>query len=132
MKIIYQADDGVEFYSETECRNYERSRKIYNAISERKVRLLTRDLEVIRGGEFLSYRELKTLMGIIYYFRCSDKKVLEMLSEFFGEDFEENVTYYFDERNDEWTKLDNYIYNCQYFLNDLLDARAIIMDGVTT
>ena len=70
-------------------------------------------------------------MESIYYFHCNDKKVLKILSEFFAENFEENVTYYFDEEDDEWTELDDYIYNYQSFLNDLLEAKTIIMDGIT-
>lgn len=131
MKIIYQADDGAKFNSELECIEYERSRKICNAISERKLRILTCDMEVIRGREFLNHRELDTLMGIIYYFHCNDKKVLEILSEFFAEDFQENVTYYFNEEDDRWVELDDDIYNYQSLLNDLLEAKTAIMDGIT-
>lgn len=131
MKIIYQADDGATFESEVGCRNYEQSRKICNAISERKLRVLSYNAEVMRERDFLNHRELKTIMENIYYFHCNDKKVLEILSEFFDEDFEENVTYYFDEEDDEWTELDDYIYNYQSFLNDLLEAKTTIMNGIT-
>ena len=131
MKIIYQADDGAKFESETECRNYERSRKICNAISERKLRVLSYNAEVMRERDFLNHRELKTIMENIYYFHCNDKKVLEILSEFFDEDFEENVTYYFDDEDNAWTELDDYIYNFQSFLNDLLEAKTTIMNGIT-
>ena len=131
MKIIYQADDGAQFNNEAECRDYEQSQRIRNAISERKLRVLTRNAEVIRGGDFLNHRELKTLMETIYYFRCNDKKVLEILSDFFAEDFEENVTYYFNEEDDKWVELEDDIYNYQSFLNDLLVANTVIMDGIT-
>ena len=131
MKIIYQADDGATFESEAMCRNYEQSRRICNAISEKKLRVLSYNAEVMRERDFLNYRELKTIMESIYYFHCNDKKVLKILSEFFAENFEENVTYYFDEEDDEWTELDDYIYNYQSFLNDLLEAKTMIMDGIT-
>ena len=130
MKIIYQADDGATFESEAGCRNYEQSRRICNAISEKKLRVLSYNAEVMRERDFLNYRELKTIMESIYYFHCNDKKVLEILSEFFAEDFEENVTYYFDEEDNEWTELDDYIYNYQSFLNDLLEAKTTIMNGI--
>ena len=130
MKIIYQADDGATFESEAGCRNYEQSRRICNAISEKKLRVLSYSAEVMRERDFLNYRELKTIMESIYYFHCNDKKVLEILSEFFAEDFEENVTYYFDEEDNEWTELDDYIYNYQSFLNDLLEAKTTIMNGI--
>ena len=132
MKIIYQADDGAKFENEAECRSYEQSRKICNAISERKLRVLSYNAEVMRERDFLNHRELKTIMENIYYFHCNDKKVLEILSEFFDEDFEENVTYYFDDEDDAWTELDDYIYNFQSFLNDLLEAKTTIMNGITT
>lgn len=132
MKIIYQADDGATFESEAGCRNYEQSRRICNAISEKKLRVLSYNAEVMRERDFLNYRELKTIMESIYYFHCNDKKVLEILSEFFAEDFEENVTYYFDEEDNEWTELDDYIYNFQSFLNDLLEAKTTIMNGITS
>ena len=132
MEIIYQAYDGAKFYSELECRDYEQSRIIWNAISEKKLRVLTCDTEVIRAREFLNHRDLETLMSIIYYFHCNDKKVLKILSEFFEEDFQENVTYYFDENDDRWIELDDYIYNYKSFLNDLLKAKTLIMDGITT
>jgi len=132
MKIIYQADDGATFESEAGCRNYEQSRRICNAISEKKLRVLSYNAEVMRERDFLNHRELKTTMENIYYFHCNDKKALEILSEFFAEDFEENVTYYFDKEDDEWTELDDYIYNYQSLLNDLLEAKTAIMDGITT
>ena len=132
MRIIYQADDGATFESEAGCRNYEQSRRICNAISERKLRVLSYNAEVMRERDFLNHRELKTTMENIYYFHCNDKKALEILSEFFAEDFQENVTYYFDEEDDEWTELDDYIYNYQSLLNDLLEAKTAIMDGITT
>ena len=131
MKIIYQADDGGKFESEAECRNYEQSRKICNAISERKLRVLSYNAEVMRERDFLNHRELKTIMESIYYFHCNDKKVLEILSEFFAENFEENITYYFDEEDNAWVELDHYIYNYQSFLNDLLKAKTTIMNGIT-
>lgn len=131
MKIIYQANDGAEFESEIECRNYERSRKICNAISEKKLRVLSYNAEVMRERDFLNHRELETLIESIYYFRCNDEKVLEILSDFFAEDFEENVTYYFNEEDDKWVELEDYIYNYQSFLNDLLVANTVIMDGIT-
>jgi len=131
MRIIYQADDGATFESEAGCRNYEQSRRICNAISEKKLRVLSYNAEVMRERDFLNHRELKTTMENIYYFHCNDKKALEILSEFFAEDFEENVTYYFDEEDDEWTELDDYIYNYQSLLNDLLEAKTAIMDGIT-
>lgn len=131
MKIIYQADDGVRFESELECIEYERSRKICNAILEKKLRMLTRDVEVIRGREFLNHRDLENLMGIIYYFHCNDKKVLEILSEFFAQDFQEGVTYYFDEDEDRWIELDDYIYNYRSLLINLIKAQVTIMDGIT-
>jgi hypothetical protein len=131
MKIIYQADDGARFESELECIEYERSRKICNAISERKLRILSYNAEVMRERDFLNHRELKTIMESIYYFHCNDKKVLEILSEFFTEDFQENVTYCFNEEDDAWTELDDDIYNYQSLLNDLLEAKTTIMDGIT-
>lgn len=131
MKIIYQADDGAKFNSESECRDYEQSRKICNAISEKKLRMLTRDVEVIRGREFLNHRDLEDLMGIIYYFHCNDKKVLEILSEFFAQDFQEGVTYYFDEDDDRWIELDDCIYNYRSLLINLIKAQVTIMDGIT-
>lgn len=132
MKIIYQADDGAKFNSEVECRDYERSRKICNAISEKKLQALTYYAEVMREKDFLNYKELDSLMTNIYYFRCNDKKVLEMLSKFFAEDFQENVTYYFNEEDDRWIELDDDIYNYQSLLDDLLKAKTAIMDGITT
>ena len=131
MKVIYQADDGATFESEAGCRNYEQSRRICNAISEKKLRVLSYNAEVMRERDFLNYRELKTIMESIYYFHCNDKKVLKILSEFFTEDFEENVTYYFNEEDDKWVELEDYIYNYQSFLNDLLVANTVIMDGIT-
>ena len=128
MKIIYQADDEATFESELECIEYERSRKICNAISEKKLRVLTYDGEVIREREFLN---LDNAMECIYYFHCNDKEVLEILSELFAEDFQENVTYYFNEEDDRWVELDDDIYNYQSLLNDLLKAKATIMDGIT-
>lgn len=132
MKIIYQADDGARFESELECIEYERSRKICNAISERKLQVLTYNGEVIREREFLDHRDLDDAMGHIYYFHCNDKEVLEILSEFFAEDFEENVTYYFDEDEDRWIELDDCIYNYRSLLSDLIKVQVIIMDGITT
>lgn len=131
MKIIYQADDGARFESELECIEYERSRKICNAISEKKLQMLTRDVEVIRGREFLNHKDLENLMGIIYYFHCNDKKVLEILSEFFAQDFQEGVTYYFDEDDDRWIELDDCIYNYRSLLIDLIKAQVTIMDEIT-
>ena len=131
MKVIYQADDGATFESETECRNYERSRKICNAISERKLRVLSYNAEIMKERDFLNHRELETLIESIYYFRCGDKKVLEILSDFFAEDFEENVTYYYNDEDDAWIELNDLIYNYQSTLDDLLEAEAAIMDGIT-
>ena len=131
MKIIYQADDGGRFDSELECRNYEQSRKICNAISEKKLRVLTYNAEVMRERDFLNYRELKTIIENIYYFRCGDKKVLEILSDFFAEDFEENITYYYNDEDGAWVELNDLIYNYQSTLDDLLEAEATIMDGIT-
>ena len=131
MKIIYQADDGARFESERECIEYERSRKICNAISERKLRVLTYDGEVIREREFLNHRDLDDAMGHIYYFHCNDKEVLEILSEFFAEDFQEGITYYFNEEDDKWVELDDDIYNYQSLLNDLLEVKETIMSGIT-
>ena len=131
MKIIYQADDGATFESEAMCHNYEQSRRICNAISEKKLRVLSYNAEVMRERDFLNHRELKNIMENIYYFHCNDKKVLEILSEFFAEDFQENVTYYFNEEDDRWVELDDDIYNYQSLLNDLLEAKTIIMDGIT-
>lgn len=135
MKIIYQADDGTEFESETECRNYERLRKICNAISEKRLRVLTYDrevIEVIREKDFLNHINLDDAMELIYYFHCNDKEVLEILSEFFAEDFQEGVTYYFDEDDERWIELDDCIYNYRSILNDLIKVQAIIMDGIIT
>ena len=132
MKIIYQADDGVRFESELECIEYERSRKICKAISERKLRVLTYDREVIRERDFLNHIELDNTMGHIYYFHCNDKEVLEILSEFFAQDFQEGVTYYFDEDEDRWIKLDDCVYNYRSLLNDLIKVQVIIMDGIVT
>lgn len=132
MKIIYQADDGAKFENEAECRDYEQSRKICNAISEGKLRVLSYNAEVMGERDFLNHRELKTTLDNIYYFHCNDKKVLEILSEFFVEDFEENITYYFNEEIDDWTELDDDIYNFQSSLNDLLKAKATIMNGITS
>ena len=132
MKIIYQADDGARFESETECRNYERSRKICNAISEKKLRVLSYNAEVMRERDFLNHRELETLIESIYYFRCNDDKVLDILSDFFAEDFEENVIYYYNDEDGAWLKLDDLIYNYQSTLDDLLEAEATIMDGITS
>lgn len=131
MKIIYQADDGAKFKSELECIEYERSRKICNAISERKLRVLTYNGEVIREREFLNHRDLDDAMGHIYYFHCNDKEVLEILSEFFAQDFQEGVTYYFDEDDDRWIELDDCIYNYRSLLIDLIKAQVTIMDGIT-
>lgn len=131
MKIIYQTDDGAKFESEIECRNYERSRKICNAISERKLRVLSYNAEVMKERDFLNHRELETLIESIYYFRCGDKKVLEILSDFFAEDFEENVTYYYNDEDGAWIELNDLIYNYQSTLDDLLEAEAAIMDGIT-
>lgn len=131
MKIIYQADDGARFESELECVEYERSRRICNAISERKLRVLTYDGEVIREREFLNHRDLDDAMGHIYYFHCNDKEVLEILSEFFAQDFQEGVTYYFDEDEDRWIELDDYIYNYRSLLINLIKAQVTIMDGIT-
>lgn len=131
MKIIYQADDGAKFESELECREYERSRKIYNAISERKLRVLTYDGEVIKEKDFLNHIDLDNTMGHIYYFHCNDKEVLEILSEFFAEDFQEGVTYYFDEDEDRWIELDDCIYNYRSLLSDLIKVQVTIMDGIT-
>ena len=131
MKIIYQADDGAKFNSELECREYEQSRKICNAISERKLRVLTYNGEVIREREFLDHRDLDDAMGHIYYFHCNDKEVLEILSEFFAQDFQEGVTYYFDEDDDRWVELDDCIYNYRSLLINLIKAQVTIMDGIT-
>ena len=131
MKIIYQADDGARFESELECIEYERSRKICNAISERKLRVLAYNGEVMRERDFLNHRELASLMTDICYFHCNDKKALKILSEFFEEDFEENVTYYFNDVEDRWTELDDFIDNYKTLLDDLLEAKAIIMNGIT-
>lgn len=131
MKVIYQADDGATFESETECRNYERSRKICNAISERKLRVLSYNAEVMKERDFLNHRELETLIESIYYFRCGDKKVLEILSEFFAEDFQEGVTYCYNEDDDKWVELDDCIYNYRSLLNDLIKIQVTIMDGIT-
>ena len=131
MKIIYQADDGAKFNSELECIEYERSRKICNAISEKKLRVLSYNAEVMKERDFLNHRELKTIMENIYYFHCNDKKVLEILSEFFAEDFEENVTYYYNDEDGAWIELSDLIYNYQSILDDLLEAEAAIMDGIT-
>lgn len=131
MKIIYQADDGAKFDSKLECFDYERSRKICNAISEKRLRVLTYDGEVIRERDFLNHIELDNIMGHIYYFHCNDKEVLEILSEFFARDFEENVTYFYDEENDRWRELDDVINNYRSFINDLCKAKVTIMDGIT-
>ena len=136
MKIIYQADDGATFESELECIEYERieyehSRKICNAISEKKLRVLTYDGEVIREREFLNHRDLDDAMGHIYYFHCNDKEALEILSEFFAQDFQEGVTYYFDEDEDRWIELDDCIYNYRSLLSDLVKIQVTIMDGIT-
>lgn len=131
MKIIYQADDGAKFESEIECRNYERSRKICNAISEKKLRVLSYNAEVMKERDFVNHRELETLIESIYYFRCGDKKVLEILSDFFAEDFEENVTYCYNDEDGAWIELNDLIYNYQSTLDDLLEAEATIMDGIT-
>ena len=131
MKIIYQADDGAKFNSELERREYEQSRKICNAISERKLRVLTYNGEVIREREFLDHRDLDDAMGHIYYFHCNDKEVLEILSEFFAQDFQEGVTYYFDEDDDRWVELDDCIYNYRSLLINLIKAQVTIMDGIT-
>ena len=131
MKIIYQADDGARFESELECIEYECSRKICNAISEKKLRVLTYSGEVIREREFLNHIDLDNAMECIYYFHCNDKEVLKILSEFFAEDFQENVTYYFNKEDDRWVELDDDIYNYQSLLNDLLEVKTAIMDGIT-
>lgn len=136
MKIIYQADDGAQFDTETgcrnyECRNYEQLRKICKAISERKLRMLTYDGEVIRERDFLNHVDLDDTMGYICYFHCNDKEVLEILSEFFAQDFQEGVTYYFDEDEDRWIELDDYIYNYRSLLSDLIKVQVTIMDGIT-
>lgn len=136
MKIIYQADDGAKFNSELECREYEcreceRSRKICNAISERKLRVLTYDGEAIREREFLNHRDLDDAMGHIYYFHCNDKEVLKILSEFFAEDFQEGVTYYFDEDEDRWIELDVRIDDYRSLISDLIKIQGKIMDGIT-
>lgn len=130
MEIIYRAYDGTAFYNEFECCEYEHSRKIRNAISEKKLRVLTYDGEVIRERDFLNHRELDNTMGHIYYFHCNDKEVLEILSEFFAEDFQENVTYYFDEDNDRWIELDDCIYNYRSLISDLIKIQVTIMDGI--
>lgn len=57
MKIIYQADDGAKFENEAECRDYEQSRKICNAISEGKLRVLSYNAEVMREREIFSTTE---------------------------------------------------------------------------
>ena len=132
MKIIYQADDGARFESELECIEYERSRKICNAISERKLRVLTYNGEVIRERDFLNHIDLDNTMGHIYYFHCNDKEVLEILSEFFAEDFQEGVTYYFDEDDERWIELDDCIYNYRSILNDLIKVQATILNGIIT
>ena len=131
MKIIYQADDGAKFGSKLECFDYERSRKICNAISEKKLRVLTYDGEVIREKYFLNHINLDDALGHIYYFHCNDKEVLEILSEFFAENFQEGVTYYFDEDDERWIELDDIINNYRSFINDLCKAKVTIMDGIT-
>ena len=131
MKITYQADDGAKFESETECRDYEQSRKICNAISEKKLRVLSYDREVIRERDFLNHIELDNTIGHIYYFHCNDKEVLEILSEFFAQDFQEGVTYYFDEDEDRWIELDDCIYNYRSLISDLIKVQVTIMDGIT-
>lgn len=131
MKIIYQADDGARFESEPECIEYECSRKICNAISERKLRVLTYNGEVIREREFFNHRDLDDAMGHIYYFHCNNKEVLEILSEFFAEDFQEGVTYCYNEDDDKWVELDDCIYNYRSLLNDLIKIQVTIMDGIT-
>lgn len=133
MKIIYQADDGAKFDSKLECFDYERSRKICNAISEKRLRVLTYDGEAMRERDFLNYINLDDVLGRIYYFHCNDKKVLEILSEFFAENFQEGVTYYFDEDDDDsWIELDDVINNYRSFINSLLKAKVTIMDGITS
>lgn len=132
MKIVYQADDGAMFDNEIECRDYEWSRKICNALSEKKIVMLTYNMEVMKEKDFLNHRKLNFLIQDIYYFRCNDEKVLEILSEFFAEDFEKNVIYYYNEEDVEWIELDDFIYNYQSFLNDLLKAKTLIMDGIAT
>lgn len=132
MKIIYQADDGARFESELECIEYERSRKICNAISEKRLRVLTYDGEVIREKYFLNHINLDDALGYISYFHCNDKEVLEILSEFFAEDFQEGVTYYFDEDDERWIELDDCIYNYRSILNDLIKVQATILDGIIT
>ena len=131
MKITYQADDGARFESELECIEYECSRKICNAISEKKLQVLTYDGEAIREREFLNHIDLDDAMGHIYYFHCNDKEVLEILSEFFAQDFQEGVTYYFDEDDDRWIELDDCIYNYCSLLSDLIKVQVTIMDGIT-
>ena len=130
MKIIYQADDGAKFNSELECREYEQSRRICNAISERKLRVLTYNGEVIREREFLNHIDFDDAMGHIYYFHCNDKEVLEILSEFFAEDFQEGITYYFDEDEDRWIELNVRIDDYRSLLSDLIKVQTI-MDGIT-
>lgn len=132
MKIIYQADDGARFESELECIEYERLIKICNAISEKKLRVLTYDGEVIRERDFLNHINLDDAMGLIHYFHCNDKEVLEILSEFFAEDFQEGVTYYFDEDDERWIELDDCIYNYRSILNDLIKVQATILNGIIT
>lgn len=132
MKIVYQAGDGALFDNEIECRDYEWSRKIYNALSEKKITMLTYNMEIMREKDSLNHRKLNSLIEDIYYFRCNDEEVLEILSEFFAEDFEKNVIYYYDEEDMKWIELDDFIYNYQSFLNDLIKAKTLIMDGITT
>ena len=131
MEIIYRAYDGAEFNSKLECRDYEQSRKICNAISEKRLWVFTYDGEIIKERDFLNHVEIDSLMSNIYYFYCNDKEVLEILSESFAEDFQKNVTYYFDEDDNRWVELDDYIYNYRSILNDLIKIQATIKNEIT-
>lgn len=135
MKIVYQADDGREFDNEFECRNYERwyerSRKILGALSKKKIVMLTFEVKRITEKDLLSCEKIESVLSTVYYFYCSDKEVLKILSENFAENFCENIAYYYDEESDRWTELNYSIMYYESALNNLYDAKKIIENGIT-
>ena len=131
MKVIYQADDGKIFDNEVECRTYEKSTKICEAISKKRVRILTYNKKVMEEKDCLNYKGFASLMDDVYYFRCNDKEVLEILSDYFAEDFEEDVIYFYDNENEGWRELDSVVNNYKLCINDLLKVKETIMNRIT-